>query len=322
LSAVATSTSEASRMRCSSPHGVGTISWSSTWTPSASDSIEATIQPSVAAAERPVLRQRDDRARGPLPHDRRAVQCLDPVAQSRGDPDRHAVVRRALAVDEPEVFDRVHAQHLDAVVPAAFREVVEPAAPLHQQIGIEQLGEPSVVARVPRRLRRPEDPLGRLHDHVRGEQRIVIRRLGRGQLDLAPPRFTAFADLSHLQPAEQHERQEGDDDHEEEEWAPAARTACAAAAVRAAASAPTPAEAGRTATGRREHRRECEHHHAVHATPATLGSIRGPSLTRSGGAKRGTLDVDGNPAAALDRRSRANARRDGRRSRSDPRVKG
>ena len=74
---------------------------------------------------------------------------------------------------------------LHAVVPALALEVVQAPAPLDHQVGADQLAQPRLVARVPRRL----DVAGRaavapLVDGLRREGLVVRRRLGRGELDL------------------------------------------------------------------------------------------------------------------------------------------
>ena len=179
-SAAASSTTDASCIRCSSPHGVATISSSSTCAPSASDSIEATNQPSPRRPRVQYSVSEMIELAAPL---RMTVAPSSVSTQSRSLAEMRTVTRssrRALAVDEPEVLDRVHAQHVDAVVPAALGEVVEAAPPLDQQVGVEQLREARVVASRPTpAVRAAEDLLGRRHDRVGREQRIVLRRLGR-----------------------------------------------------------------------------------------------------------------------------------------------
>src|SRR6185436_21073452 len=123
----------------------------------------------VAAPERPVLDQRDRVARRAAAPDALARLRLDVVAQSRADAAGDAILVLALAVHEAEVLDRVDAEDLDAVVPAAVGEVGEAAAPLDEQVGAQQPPQLRVVAGVPRRLRRTEELLGALRDRVRRE---------------------------------------------------------------------------------------------------------------------------------------------------------
>jgi hypothetical protein len=102
-------------------------------------------------------------------------------AQVRLDPDHRPVLGVVLTVRDPHVEHGRLAEHLHTVVPALPVEVVEPAVPLQEQVGADQLRERGAVARVPRHLRGAEQRGRVALELVGGEVGVVLGRLcGRG----------------------------------------------------------------------------------------------------------------------------------------------
>ena len=88
-------------------------------------------------------------------------------------------------VVQPHVLDPRLTERLDVVAPAASLEVVQPALPLGEQVGRHQPAEVHPVLGVPGLLDLEEQvPRGRA-DVVGRELRVVLGRLGGGQLDAA-----------------------------------------------------------------------------------------------------------------------------------------
>ena len=164
----------------------------------------------------------------------------------------------AVAVDQADVLHLRRAGQLDAVVPALLREVGEPAAPLLDQVGTGERGEPVEVARVPRRLHVPVEPLG-LRAHALGRERLVlVGGHGGGELDRAHALPPPLACPQALDQAD-HEHDEERRDHEQDDHGVTAAGARAAAGEPAAA---TTAEAGAAAARGGEGEREERHRSA------------------------------------------------------------
>ena len=136
------------------------------------------------------------------------------------------------------------AEHLDAVVPAVARVVVEPPPPLLEQVRPGELREPVEVARVPRALDLQVQLARAGADGVGGERRVVVGGDGRGELDLRAPARRAACDAPGADHAEHEHDQDDGEDHEDEDRAAGPR---AAAAAEAAASAAEPAAASASA---------------------------------------------------------------------------
>jgi hypothetical protein len=126
-----------------------------------------------------------------------SVLVLDVVAQLRLDAHHHAVGIGSAAAGQAHILDLGLAHRPHVVAPAAAGEVVEPSLPLHQELGADERAQPDPVAGVPCRLDLGKQPRGLGTHRVGREGRVVLGRLGGGELDLAP----ALRDAAPIRPA-------------------------------------------------------------------------------------------------------------------------
>jgi hypothetical protein len=230
--------------------------------------------------ERPELPDVDRLADAADPSQAIAVAILDEVAQPRLNADCDPVAFGASAMYKSDVLDLRLADWVDAVAPAASLEVVEPPLPLAKQVGGDQAAQRRPVAGIPGGLHRLEQACRLRADILRRKCRVVLRRLGCGQLDAPLARGDATAcgssralvggpealgtrrhlrdeDRQHDQ-ADQDERAEAvAEDHDPDqdlEQEIEAGTAAAAAPVETAAESRRPAACGGERTGRNDQR--------------------------------------------------------------------
>ncbi len=138
----------------------------------------------AALLERPVLAHPHRLGGAALALDVAAAAVDDVVTQLGLDPDDDPVAGVALLMPaDSHVLNGRLTGGLHHVAPAAALEVVEPTLPLHQQRRRDQPAQSDAVIARPGELDVGEELCRRGPDGLWSEHRVLVGRLGRGQLD-------------------------------------------------------------------------------------------------------------------------------------------